>query len=654
MPARVELPAGRARGAARGAQALSAEATLPRTARRRAAPATGSARVARGRNAVTVDALECGRADQQRTRFPNADTFDAMLVGRAVDARARIGWHAHERAQRACRAGVVARGDRRARSRAPIAVLSSAADDANAEIRDARRDARTVETHLRGRTHHARARIAGGYAAVVAHPAGRAEHTSAAHGAERYVGVCAAVWIIEPGVDLADAGIEPADAGVEVEVSRWRASGASEEQHHRKAREDNAHGSLTNTVRRLRRKETAARRAHLANGYLQILATRRGTADAIQPAIAPAPGVSARTPSATSTVRKGYNGTMLTSRTLLFLAIALLAVTAPRRDAHACSPPPACLSSTRFPDGASIPANAPAVESWPHVNGSAAMPTADSVHLEHYDGTAWSPVTATVTLGPESGRYLVTPGVAFLESERYRLITGQDCSYLGAIPEFTTGPAAPMPTALGTLHATEPASQTIQGGVFVGGICAYPVQAMVSIVSIDLAADAAPWSAHLFYEVRVDGQPFAGLLEQGPPGIVAPRAGSTYHGRGTARLSVACAAAGFPEVLSPEAGYPFDSSGLTQGDHAVLFRARVAGTDRWIESAPITVTLRCPPTADAGLMDAGATGDAGRTVSGGGGCHVASPGNPTRPVVQWSAAMLCVAAVAVRRRRASR
>ncbi len=316
-------------------------------------------------------------------------------------------------------------------------------------------------------------------------------------------------------------------------------------------------------------------------------------------------------------------------------AICFAATALPSRSARACSGPPECAPTTVFPVGESIPTNASGLESWP-ADSFGSFPPPESVFLERFDGTAWQPVPATVTGDATIAHYALVPAEPFAIGGRYRFTGASPCTFATTQPEFTVGAAAPLPTLLGTLRATEPASATIRGGTFVGGICAYPVEAMISDVTVDLSAAAQPWAGLLFYEARVDGSPWIGFPAYGPPGYARPKPGSTHRGRGTVRLSVACAPGhdGLPE---PDGGYPFDRAGLMEGDHAVLFRARIVGTDTWIESDTVTVTLRCPPRPDAGTgsdasTDVGTMADSSADASGpsvntvaGCGCRAGAP-----------------------------
>lgn len=292
--------------------------------------------------------------------------------------------------------------------------------------------------------------------------------------------------------------------------------------------------------------------------------------------------------------------------------------------AHACRGPSVCVGSGVYPLGETMPSSATALE-WAHPVH--ALPTT-GVRLERVEAAAeaWVDVPVDVTsLAVDA--VSIRPREGFLPDARYRLTTGGECptSAADAPREFRTVGPAPLPTTLGTLTATEPARANVQQAMPVGGSCANEASAMVSVVSVTLSPEAAPWASMLSYEVRVDGERFVGLVESGYPAIPPPL-GGTHAGRGRARLVVICGPSTNP-YRSREPVSPRD--GLAEGEHEVAFRARVVGTTSVVETDPVRVTLRCPPLmADAGgvEVDAGAMVDAASDASADGGVAAASTG----------------------------
>lgn len=273
--------------------------------------------------------------------------------------------------------------------------------------------------------------------------------------------------------------------------------------------------------------------------------------------------------------------------------------------ARACRSPTGCEGSGVYPIGEAMPSSAAALE-WAYPLHM--LPTT-GVRLERVDVAteAWVDVPVDVTAGG-IGVATIRPRDGFLADTRYRITTpGSECParVSGAAQAFRTAGPAPLPTTLGALTATAPAQANVQQRMFVGGSCGYQASAMTSLVSVALSAEAAPWSSMLSYEVRVDGEPFVGLVQWGYP-VVSPPLGGTHAGRGLAYLAVICG----PSTDPYTAGDPVSpGDGLAEGEHEVVFRARVVGTTTVVETAPVRVTLRCPPTAaaDAG----GAPVDAG-------------------------------------------
>lgn len=294
-----------------------------------------------------------------------------------------------------------------------------------------------------------------------------------------------------------------------------------------------------------------------------------------------------------------------------------LALTGAR--AEACSPPLACAGTELFPLGETVPANVAGVEWW-WAWWDRATPDLGGLRMERYDDAAmaWQAVDFDVATDGPRERVTLRPRAPLAPSARYRVTAGSACAAPVPTPwrEFRTAAAAPLPTTLGTLQALPATSANIPHGGFQPGICAYSARATTVEVTLAPSAEATPWAAMLVYEVRVDGAPFVGLVEYGSP-MVRPAPGATHHGRGRARLAVICG----PSTDPYHAGHPFDrTQGLSEGEHTVVFRARVAGTETVLETAPLTVYLPCLPTTaltDASLppVDATAPGSDGAVAT---------------------------------------
>lgn len=292
--------------------------------------------------------------------------------------------------------------------------------------------------------------------------------------------------------------------------------------------------------------------------------------------------------------------------TTMIGALASVVVLVAGARAQACSPPTGCEGAGVFPTGETIPSTATALEWWRPMTALAT----DGPRLERVDPVtgAWVDVPLDVSADASPRVMTLRPRDGLLPDTRYRLSTTGSCSTWGlsAPRTFRTTGAAPLPTSLGTLSATALERSEIQQRQYAGSHCADLASATISVVSVALSAEATPWASALVYEARVDGAPFVGLVERGYP-YMEPTIGGTHHGRGSARLAVICGPAG-------DGGSPVSrGDGLTEGDHEVVFRARVAGTTTTVETAPLRVTLRCPTAApDAGTaVDAGTETDLG-------------------------------------------
>ena len=280
------------------------------------------------------------------------------------------------------------------------------------------------------------------------------------------------------------------------------------------------------------------------------------------------------------------------SATAAAMVVMALGLSLAAAEATACTPPTGCEGAVLFPLRGPMPATATGIEWW-----SPQRPLSTTgVRLELRDATsgAWREVAAEAVPGATAAQVTLRPTGGFTANTRYRVTTASECvrQAAGDPMEFEAGAAAPVPTTLGTLSATAPARADFQQRQFVGGQCAYPASGVVSYVSVALSAEASPWASMLVYEALVDGAPFIGLADRGYPLVDVPP-GSTHQGRGLARLAVICGVAsdgGSPEQVTP-------GDGLPEGEHTVVFRARIAGTTTALETAPVRVTLRCTPGA---------------------------------------------------------
>lgn len=162
------------------------------------------------------------------------------------------------------------------------------------------------------------------------------------------------------------------------------------------------------------------------------------------------------------------------------------------------------------------------------------------------------------------------------------------CAIGGSRPlraRIEIGPEAPLPATLGTLrHEAHTGSLTIASS---GGACSEAKPATYVDVTVTLSPEARPWRSLLSYRTSVDGRPYEAATTLG---ALAPY-GESWMGRGRDRVFAGC-------TTSTEGG-------VSAAEHVIVMHATVPGTDIDIQSAPLTVDLRCPasespstPTAD--------------------------------------------------------
>jgi hypothetical protein len=164
----------------------------------------------------------------------------------------------------------------------------------------------------------------------------------------------------------------------------------------------------------------------------------------------------------------------------------------------------------------------------------------------------------------------------------------------GPTAMFQVGPAAPLPTQLGSLHASAVAVASLQ--VSANASCDANVDAARATIELDFAAEAAPWRDVLQFETWVDGKPWTpshSSVESRVPG-------TSWVGRGSDIVYRVCHVSDFdrPNVYN---------DGLAPGPHVVEMRAHLPGTAIEVRSDSVTVELACAADApaDAGGCSAG-------------------------------------------------
>jgi hypothetical protein len=277
--------------------------------------------------------------------------------------------------------------------------------------------------------------------------------------------------------------------------------------------------------------------------------------------------------------------------TVLVLAATSFALST-SRPADACSPPP-CWGGAFVPGNhGRVPANAPALFWRPmFVYDDRTSHPANVVLTSAADPTTPLPLT------PQSfgfSDFLFVPNAPLTPGD-YVLTDHTACEEFGVTgPQvaFTVGPAAPMPSALGTLTAIPEGVQSID--LSTSGSCS--VQTPVAAAQIQLTpSDAAlPWLDVLHFETWVDGQRW----QYSPSSVAIIPPGASPLGRTRDRVFHVC---------SSMDGTVF--RGADEGKHVVTMRATLPGTSQVVMSSSVEVTLQChQPAGDPPVVPPGAGG----------------------------------------------
>jgi MYXO-CTERM domain-containing protein len=269
-------------------------------------------------------------------------------------------------------------------------------------------------------------------------------------------------------------------------------------------------------------------------------------------------------------------------KTLAAVLLPLLALAAVDvREAEACSQP-ACWTGYFTPgDGATVPANLPAIV-W--------RPVRNSITGEAPDPTKVSLSTAAGVTVPLTGKAIANGDWVFTidkplsEGVGYVLRDLNLCvDQVGPTAAFTAAAAAPLPTELGALTTNNHRIGTLEVGTS-SGSCSVTIEVDQVGVEVSLPAATQPWRDVLLYETLVDGtswRPERSIRQSLP-------AGESWFGRGADRVYKTCST---PDQLG--------SFGLAEGPHEVAMQATLAGTSLALSAAALTVELGCAPPKDA-------------------------------------------------------
>lgn len=170
--------------------------------------------------------------------------------------------------------------------------------------------------------------------------------------------------------------------------------------------------------------------------------------------------------------------------------------------------------------------------------------------------------------------------------------------------------AAPIPTELGTLTVGSPRQGRVPAPSSQGS-CYQEVDAVSVRFSVQGSEAVQPYWDLLVWETLVDGVPYRprGTISPsnmfGSPGL-STELGGSWFGRGEDVVYAACGDRRY--------------EGVAQGSHEVVLRATVPGTDIELETAPVTIDLRCdvtppppPPPPESSAASCSATPVPGST-----------------------------------------
>lgn len=291
------------------------------------------------------------------------------------------------------------------------------------------------------------------------------------------------------------------------------------------------------------------------------------------------------------------NTRRLTRLLALMLTTAIAAsVAAPR--AQACSASP-CLNGRFIPEADTLPSNLPAFYWVPPMLGSGTLRDATRVTLRELKTDRLIELSARA-LG---GHFLLAPRTPLEPLAEYRLTdsTAEPCSPFRSEPTgtpartFRATAAQPLPRSLGTLIAVPRGIGLL--ALSASASCDVCVEAERVTVTLDPAPEAEPWLAALHFSTWVDGREWTADKDGRPSTYDA----GSWFGRGRDVL--------YRECRSWRQTW---TSGLSTGEHSVVMKATLPGTDVALETAPVTVRFACafattddsfPCHSDGGVPD---------------------------------------------------
>jgi uncharacterized membrane protein YgcG len=302
--------------------------------------------------------------------------------------------------------------------------------------------------------------------------------------------------------------------------------------------------------------------------------------------------------------------------------------------------------------GRTIPANAPALHYVVAAIG-ANIPQeayAAPVGIQLFNG-AGANVPVTINDDPSYG-YRIEPSVPFIAGQTYRLRYPDPCAGSGMFAEaqIPIGPAAPWPTASGTLRLT-----AVTGDVtYTCFDLPYVLRNHPGLrIQITPSAELQPFLPLVLFEPRIDAFAWARTAYGGMPHWFATLPGLLQHPDDV--LYADCGRMGEGD---PQNDCPNRAAGIAPGVHRLMIAVYILGstTDPQPLAADLTIDCDTGGFGSAGSSGSGGTGGGGTGTggiggSGGGGGGCAVGGGASQVLAVALASVLFHALVRIRRRR---
>jgi len=270
--------------------------------------------------------------------------------------------------------------------------------------------------------------------------------------------------------------------------------------------------------------------------------------------------------------------TLLICSSLVGSLLSLVAA----RESLACSG--GCYEGAFLPSQKDVPASIPGIFWNARVGGNFPLPSDVTLYQVTAMGKVPVPFTGT-QYNQNINQLVLVPNEPLLPNTDYEIVDSVSC-IPGNTPiqtTFHTTDLLPFPKTLGTLLIRQPSLSALDLSSAEGG-CSTRIMTLNSQIELVPSAEALPFAHAFYYETIVDGklwQPSHNILDINPPG-------ASWEGRGQDLLYTTC---GF----EPPSGV---GTPLAEGEHTVVIRAKLQGSDFVIDSEPGTVTLKCPEVVD--------------------------------------------------------